>query len=68
MGPTWGRQDPGGPHVGPRNFAILVIAADPLLGPETSVRKESRANVILLNQVHVFQAVLTLKINENNSR
>ena len=22
MGPIWGRQDPGGPHVGPRNFAI----------------------------------------------
>ena len=21
MGPIWGRQDPGGPHVGPRNFA-----------------------------------------------
>ena len=22
IGPTWGRQDPGGPHVGPMNFAI----------------------------------------------
>ena len=22
MGPSWGRQDPGGPHVGPMNFAI----------------------------------------------
>ena len=22
MGPTWGWQDPGGPHVGPMNFAI----------------------------------------------
>ena len=22
MGPTWGRQDPGGPHVGPINLAI----------------------------------------------
>ena len=22
MGPTWGRQDPGGPHVGPVNLAI----------------------------------------------
>ena len=22
MGPIWGRQDPGGPHVGPVNFAI----------------------------------------------
>ena len=22
MGPIWGGQDPGGPHVGPMNFAI----------------------------------------------
>ena len=24
IGPIWGRQDPGGPHVGPMNFAIRV--------------------------------------------
>ena len=24
MGPTWGRQDPGGTHVGPMNFAIMA--------------------------------------------
>ena len=24
MGHIWGRQDPGGPHVGPMNFAIWV--------------------------------------------
>ena len=24
MGPTWGRQDPSGPHVGPMNLAIRV--------------------------------------------
>ena len=23
MGPIWGRQDPGGPHVGPMNIANL---------------------------------------------
>ena len=22
MGPTWGRQDPSGPHVGPKSLAI----------------------------------------------
>ena len=27
MGPIWGRQDPGGPHVGPMNFAICETAA-----------------------------------------
>ena len=25
MGPIWGRQDPGGPHVGPMDFAIWEI-------------------------------------------
>ena len=24
MGPIWGRQDPGGPHVGPMNLAVWV--------------------------------------------
>ena len=26
MGSIWGRQDPGGPKVGPMNFAIWVIS------------------------------------------
>ena len=26
MGPIWGRQDPGGPHIGPMNFAIWDAA------------------------------------------
>ena len=33
MGPIWGRQDPGGPHVGPINFAIwgaLPLSPDPI--------------------------------------
>ena len=25
VGPTWDRQDPGGPHVGPVNLAITVL-------------------------------------------
>ena len=25
MGPTWGRQDPGGSHVGPMNFSIREV-------------------------------------------
>ena len=25
MGPIWGRQDPGGPHVGPVNFAVWAV-------------------------------------------
>ena len=25
MAPIWGRQDPGGSHVGPMNFAMWVV-------------------------------------------
>ena len=28
MRPIWGRQDPGGPHVGPMNFAIWAVATN----------------------------------------
>ena len=28
MGTTWGRQDPGGPHVGPMNFAIWDVLGE----------------------------------------
>ena len=31
MVPTWGRQDPGGPHVGPMNFAIWEVMDDLIL-------------------------------------
>ena len=30
MGPIWGRQDPGGPHVGPMNFAIWDVSHKPV--------------------------------------
>ena len=26
IGPIWGWHDPGGPHVGPMNFVIRVVA------------------------------------------
>ena len=28
MGPFWGRQDPGGPHIGPMDFIIWVVSDD----------------------------------------
>ena len=28
MGPIWGRQDLGGPHVGPNNFVIWAMNED----------------------------------------
>ena len=38
MGPIWGRQDPGAPHVGPMNFAIWAV---------TQVRNMPSANSVL---------------------
>ena len=35
MRPIWGRQDPGGPHVGPMNFAIWVILPCPFYTSDT---------------------------------
>ena len=40
MGPTWGpwgRQDPGGPHVGPMNFAIWLILCEITTKPATQI-------------------------------
>ena len=31
MGPIWGRQDPGGPHVGPMNFVIWATISEALV-------------------------------------
>ena len=39
MGPTWGRQDPGGPHVGHMNFAIwggMIIVPHGRMSPDDS--------------------------------
>ena len=35
MGPIWGRQNPGGPRVGPMNFAIWVCITKPQSGETT---------------------------------
>ena len=47
MGPIWCRQDPGGPHVGPMNFAIWVHILFPAMSP--SLAQGSG----LLSRIHV---------------
>ena len=43
MGPIWGRQDPGGPNVGPMNFAIWDVThshyADVIMNAMASNRR-----------------------------
>ena len=43
MGPIWGRQDPGGPHVGPLNFAIWGHK----LSKQDYIERESARNDVL---------------------
>ena len=44
MGPIWGRQDPGGPHVVPMNFAIWGLLKDAM----------SIGNSIDMSEIHTF--------------
>ena len=46
VGPIWGRQDPGGPQVGPMNFAIWDITGQASTGPL------STHSAPLLNALH----------------
>ena len=39
MGPTWGQQDPGGPHVGPMNRAIWVSTVGTPYNTNVGVQK-----------------------------
>ena len=38
-GPIWGRQDPGGPHVGPMNFVIWDVYKDILIPAHMSLAR-----------------------------
>ena len=45
MGPIWDRQEPGGPRVGPMNFAVQVILASFVInGKQNQVTRQLRLN------------------------
>ena len=48
IGPTWGRRDPGGPHVGHVNLVILVLYE---LRAQSSQRHRTHYNVCNLNDI-----------------
>ena len=55
MGPIWGRQDPGGPHVGPMNFAIIDgINAPGQPGLSNSRRRILGACLAVIENVNTF--------------
>ena len=51
MGPIWGRQDPGGPHVGPVNFAIWVCTSSRVLSSHILIPTSLILPMCLLLQV-----------------
>ena len=62
MEPIWGRQDPGGPHVGPMNFAIWAMFSKTHPTPACLVQKwdvflwiKSTAYALLLRLSHCMQ-------------
>ena len=53
MGPIWGRQDPGGPHVGPMNLAIWG-ACDPNDGKKTKQNTETRPRDLYVLYIYIY--------------
>ena len=54
MGPSWGQQDPDGPHVGPMNFAIWVIQITDLRHPHDIIVMAHRNGVnVIGNQRNI---------------
>ena len=54
MEPIWGRHEPGGPHVGPMNFAIW----------ESSVIKiRSITNIAASSEKYTYRSLAELKLN-----
>ena len=51
MGPIWGQQDPGGPHVGPMNFTIWVWA-------EACIDVECEISTAIFNRFTYFIDIL----------
>ena len=61
MGLIWGRQDPGGPHVGPLNFAVWDVHHNQrwekiLVLFHTHIKRKSSLNVVVIqHMVHFTQ-------------
>ena len=58
VGPTWGRQDPGGPHVGHMNLAIWVNFL--VWGQENSMSIDHTNLAYVVSLEGEFQLILTL--------
>ena len=59
MGPIWGRQDPGGPHGGPMNFAIWKITIK-LWTNQWDTLNMSQVDVTYTTVIPCFHKILRL--------
>ena len=59
MGPTWGRQDPGGPHVGPMNLATMIWDVSLPVSASTNIN-HTNIHAYFLN----FDAYTSIRTNK----
>ena len=58
MGPIWGRQDPGGPYVGPMNYSIFFF--------QNSPKASNQKTIVCPNERAAITVVLCEK-NQNGT-
>ena len=61
MGPTWGRQDPGGPYVGPMDLAIWV-------GLSPGLASKGRQSIMCANNDYVLHRHMASPVNNELTR
>ena len=59
MGPIWVRQDPGGPHVGPINFAIWVTQLKITIGSMSALINDRLDGTIWHQNMGIFSFMKT---------
>ena len=63
MGPNWGRQDPGGPHVGPVNFIIWEVLSG-VNYLETFEMTIKLKNNVYIRPVNIYHNSYTAIVNK----
>ena len=59
VGSIWGRQDPGGPHVGPMNFAIWEhIQSYVCMDKLVHLKHSNDVNIFILSWLNLFRVNL----------
>ena len=68
MGPIWGRQDPGGPHVGPMNFAIWDVTLLKCCSIFGQNKLRESISVIMIDSNIQFSLLWSHKKNARNHK